>query len=207
MHDKIESIKRIYQQLDNNILEFQSKTGLNCVNNCTLCCQKREIQTSVLEMLPLAWHLHTHHLHEQVITEIDNNPEFCIGLTGNKERQFSGCRFYPFRGLTCRLFGFSVTKIKSEKLSLYTCKIIKDLYADRIPEITRLVNNGMDAPLPSRYYYELYFIDEKLARDFNPINQSLYKALMITGYYFMETLDTELIAENPQDYMPEAILN
>ena len=84
---------------------------------------------------------------------------------------------YDYRGLICRLFGFSARSNKKNELHLISCKIIKsgihpDLLAGQIN----------DAPVSSAWYLKLYGIDPQLATKHLPINEAIRKALELVMF-------------------------
>ncbi|MDP2337276.1 MAG: YkgJ family cysteine cluster protein [Bacteroidota bacterium] len=185
MLDKIRKIERIFKQLDKETEKFSKQSGLTCLTNCNLCCMKKGLEANVLEFLPLAYYLVKNSLHEAALDLLDTDPEHCINLAKTQIQGVTeGCSNYEHRGLICRLFGNSAVKVKNTKLAVYTCALMKNEYPEEFKLSMERINNGMNIPVVSDYYYQVYFIDSQLANDYNPINVSIQKAIEQVAYYF-----------------------
>ncbi len=186
MLEKIRKIERVFKQLDRETQKFGKQSNLKCLTNCNLCCLKKGLEANVLEFLPLAYHLVQNNLHDAALDLLDTEPEHCINLAKNPELgQTAGCGAYEQRGLICRLFGFSAVRDKNSKLSVYTCTHIKHEYPEEFKRASEGINNkGMNIPLVTDFYYQIYFIDTQMANDYNPINVSIRKAIEHVAYYY-----------------------
>lgn len=184
MLEKIRKVEQIFRQLDKESEKFGKESKLKCLSNCNLCCLKRDLEANVLEFLPLAYFLVSNNLHESALEMLETNPEFCINLEKNPEPgKTAGCSNYIYRGLICRLFGFSGIRDKSGKLAIYTCSPMKTEFQEEFKHASEQVNSGMKIPMVTDYYYKIYFIDTNLANDYNPINISIRKAIEKVAYY------------------------
>lgn len=185
MLEKVRKVERIFKQLDRETEKFSRDSKLSCLANCTQCCLKKGLEANVLEFLPLAYHLVSNNLHEAVLDQLDQEPEYCINLINDEsKRDVGGCRRYPYRGLICRLFGFSALRDKNERLVVYTCALIKSSYPTEFEEATKKINLGMKIPLSANLYSRLYYIDSAMAEDYNPINVSIRKAIEKVAYFY-----------------------
>ena len=185
MLEKIRKVERVFKQLDKETQKFGKQSNLKCLTNCNLCCLKKGLEANVLEFLPLAYHLVQNNLHDAVLDLLETEPEHCINLAKNPvPGQTAGCGTYEQRGLICRLFGFSAVQDKNSKLSVYTCTHIKHEYPDEFKKASELINKGMNIPLVTDFYYQIYFIDTQMANDYNPINVSIRKAIEKVAYYY-----------------------
>jgi uncharacterized protein len=183
---KVRQVEKIFKVLDGDMARLRKVSGVLCPDGCILCCLKPDIQASVLEFLPLAWHLVSTEQHEDVLLKIETGQQICVSLiTMRNETSSAGCRFYEYRGAICRLFGSAAMRNnKTDKLALYACKTQKENYAESWNEITDRINRQKNVPLIPEYYSELNAVDHYLANDYNPINQSLYKAIGKVLIYF-----------------------
>ncbi len=179
MYQKVKEVAKLFKAMDNDLVRFKKVTGVACPQGCILCCLKTGLEASVLEFFPLAWHLVRSRQYEGVLQQIESGQPVCISLnTVCSDVTVPGCRFYNHRGAICRLFGSAALRYgKSGKLSLYSCRTLKDNYADDWGEMESLINRDKKAPVVSDYYFKLLAIDPYLANDYNPINQSIYKAI------------------------------
>lgn len=186
MLDKIKKVEQIFRLLDKETEKFGKQSNLKCLTNCTLCCKKKGLEANVLEFLPLANHLVKNNLHEAALELLDSNPEHCINLLdGQSTNHAVGCANYQFRGLICRLFGSSAVRDKNMKLAVYTCSPMKNEFPDTFQKATEQINTGMNVPIVSDFYYQIYFIDSQMANDYNPINVSIRKAIEKVAYFYV----------------------
>lgn len=185
MLDKIRKVERVFKQLDRETEKLGKQSGIKCLNNCNLCCLKKGLEANVLEFLPFAWYLVRNNLHEAALDLLETNPEFCINLNKNPmPGKVAGCSVYEYRGLICRLFGSSANRDKNGALAVYACSYLKTEYPDEFKRTNERINSGMNIPVVTDYYYQIYFIDPQLANDYNPINVSIRKAIEKVAYYY-----------------------
>ncbi len=179
MLQTVRQIEKVYQRMERELSRFGQTTRVGCPSGCITCCLKPDLEASVLEFLPLAWHLVTTGQHDGVIARIEEYPKVCASLnTLRTVTEQPGCRFYAHRGAICRLFGSAALRnLKTRRNTLYSCKIQKELYADRWEEMVAQINSLKGVPLVTDYYMELQTIDPQLANDYNPINISIRKAI------------------------------
>ncbi len=196
MLDKIRKVEQVFEQLDKETEKFGKQSNLKCLTNCNLCCLKKGLEANVLEFLPLANYLFKNNLHEAALDLLTTNPEHCISLANSQvPGHTAGCSVYAYRGMVCRLFGFSGVKDKNSGLAIYTCSHIKKEYPEEFKNAMERINSGMEIPMVTDFYYQIYFIDSHLANDYNPINVSIRKAIEKVAYYY-ENIDR---GENKND--------
>lgn len=196
MLDKIKEIERVFKQLDKETERFGKQSNLKCLTNCNLCCLKKDLEANVLEFLPLAYYLFQNNLHETALELLATNPEYCINLAKSQvQGQTAGCSNYEYRGMVCRLFGFSGIKDKNSKLAIYTCSHMKNEYPLEFRNAMEHINSGMEIPMVTDFYYQIYFLDPHMANDYNPINVSIRKAIEKVAYYFENKSGRENIAD------------
>jgi Fe-S-cluster containining protein len=184
LEDKIVAVCGVFQELDAEIAVFQSWSTLHCKEGCGKCCFKPDIEATILEFLPFAHYLYlkgeAFAWHEKLDTQNDN---LCLIL--NPLQSGSGlCSEYPYRGLICRLFGYSARLNKYNKAELVTCQIIKTEQDKQFKSAVTEIERGQKAPVMSHYYMKLHSIDSELARDFYPINAAIKKAIETVLHYY-----------------------
>lgn len=185
MLDKIKKVEKVFKQLDKETEKFARQSNLKCLTNCNLCCLKKGLEANVLEFLPLAYYLVKNNLHESALDLLETNPEHCINLAKSQVPGLTaGCGNYEHRGMVCRLFGFSGIKDKNSKLAIYTCSNVKEEYPQEFKSALERINAGMEIPMVTDFYYQIYFIDTHMANDYNPINVSIRKAIEKVAYYY-----------------------
>lgn len=182
--EKVKSVEEIFQLLDTEINTFKEWSGLKCIPDCGKCCFKPDIDATVLEFLPLAYHLYKNgqalNLYDRVVAG-ENNPCLLI-QAGNSGGM---CGNYKFRGLICRLFGYSARLNKLGKADMVTCKIIKTEQSTPYKQAMVLIGLGeRTIPVIGQYYMRLAAIDEELGRTLYPINTAIRKALEIVLQYY-----------------------
>lgn len=179
MLQKIRQVEKVFREIDADVKRIKSVTGTGCPSGCISCCLKPNLEASVLEFLPLAYHLVSTGQDEEVVEKIENGQTICVSLnTMRVDDKQPGCGFYSHRGAICRLFGSAPLRDpKTGKLGLYACKILKENYAAEWGDINAKISAMPKQPVVSDYYYRLMAIDPHLANDYNPINLSILKAI------------------------------
>ncbi|HBL75495.1 MAG: hypothetical protein A2W90_03565 [Bacteroidetes bacterium GWF2_42_66] len=178
-------VEKVFSELDKQIATFQNQSGLHCAAKCNLCCMKKDLETSVLEFLPLAVYLYENNLHEQFLDELAKGHDYCVCLSHLKvEGKVTGCTQYEHRGLICRLFGFSGLAGKTGEKKIYTCKVIKTGQAEEYQSATARINTKLKIPMASDFQMKMDQIDPSMANDINLINVSIEKAILKVAYYY-----------------------
>ncbi len=144
LEEKVKSVEEVFKKLDEAITKFQSSTSLHCKFGCGKCCFKPDIEATVLEFLPFAFHLYQSHQAEEWLTKVtENDSEICSIL--NPTQAGAGlCSEYTHRGLICRLFGYSARTNKYGKRELVTCQIIKSEQAPAFADAERRIDEGLN---------------------------------------------------------------
>jgi Fe-S-cluster containining protein len=184
LEEKVKSVEAVFQKLDNEISKFQSATTLHCKFGCGKCCFKPDIEATILEFLPFAFHLYQSNQAEEWLTKLQNtDSEICLIL--NPTQAGSGlCSQYTHRGLICRLFGYSARTNKYARRELVTCQIIKTEQANAFAEAEKKIEKGLEVPVMNEFYMQLASIDFDLSRDFYPINEAIKKAIEAVLHYY-----------------------
>jgi Fe-S-cluster containining protein len=182
--EKVAAVEQVFRDLDKEIASFQSRTGIHCKFGCGKCCFKADIEATILEFLPFAHHLYRQGValswHEKLA---DQNESLCVIL--NPTQAGAGlCSEYVYRGLICRLFGYSARVNKYSKKELVTCQIIKTEQSEAFQGAVESIDSGGAVPVMSQYYMKLHAIDVDLTRDFYPINRAIQKALETVMHYY-----------------------
>lgn len=184
---KVRRVERLFLQLERETQTFKSSSGLHCLAGCGQCCTKADIEASVLEFLPLALHWFLQGISFEKREQYrDSTPPTChLFMPGEHNRYQSGkCGAYEYRGMICRLFGYSVTRDKSGQPVLATCKLIKENQPEEIKRIQESLTEGLKVPTYLNYYQSLTQVDFKLGQEFLPINKAIVRALdEVHGYY------------------------
>lgn len=181
--DKIKAVEEVFQNLDRDIASFQAWSGLGCKAGCGKCCYKADIEATILEFLPFAQHLYEHNLADEWLEKIKTTEaSLCVIL--NPLQSGAGlCSEYQYRGLICRLFGFSSRTNKYGKKELVTCQVIKTEQCEEYAGAIEKIEEGSEVPVMNQHYMRLHAIDFDLAREFFPINEAIKRAIEVILHY------------------------
>jgi Fe-S-cluster containining protein len=183
--EKVKAVESVFEDLDAAINAFQQDSGLRCKSGCGKCCFKPDIHASILEFLPLAYHLYreANGNPELYRMALENETGLCVIL--NDQQSFGMCSRYQYRGLICRLFGFSARRNKYGLRELVTCQIIKTEQEDAYTRVSlALKDEGKEVPVFVDYYQRLRNIDEELGGSQFPINEAIRRAFEFVMHYY-----------------------
>lgn len=184
---KVKAVERLFDRLDVEIKAFQAASGIHCVAGCGKCCTKPDIEASVLEFLPLAYHWFLEGKAEEMMDRLNSETSpICIVYSPlSLENQLKGsCSTYRYRGLICRLFGYGAGKDKFGQLRLVTCRIIKEEQVTNYEQAVALLQQNTYVPVFSDYYKKLLQIDFKLGGELLPVNQAIKEALEAVLHHY-----------------------
>ncbi len=192
--EKVHAVEEVFQKLDQEIAQFQSGSSLHCKWGCGKCCFKPDIEATILEFLPFAHHLYQQKKALEWLGKLeDTDSSICLIL--NPTQQGAGlCSEYPFRGLICRLFGYSARRNKYGKPELVTCQIIKSEQSGAYLAAEKKLEEGQSIPFMDEYYMQLHAIDADLNRDFFPINEAIKRAIETVLQYYSYREESGLLA-------------
>jgi len=171
-----------YHALDHKIRVFRVRTGLRCPPQCGICCESHQVEASVLECLPLAWQIFRRGEAERVCLAIETRQgegDFrCVLFAPDEGTVGIGrCRYYSFRPLVCRLFGYAARRNKAARPELRLCKIMREKSSENpvlwgLPDVCL-----MDPPVYQDCFYQVASIDPAKGFRLLPINVALKAAL------------------------------
>lgn len=186
VYRKVQMVEKVFRQAEKDVATFQQATGLKCLSGCGMCCLKPDISASILEFMPLAYHLYKQGQAHQWLEQFQtSDSSICLNLNALTITDSGGfCKNYRYRGMICRLFGFSAMLGKNKTPQLVTCKTIKNEYPDNVATANNHIKSGKSTPIISRYYEQLRGIDPELGRNLIPINKAIEEAIkVVLGYY------------------------
>jgi uncharacterized protein len=182
--EKVEAVEAVFRQLDEEIAAFQSWSTLHCKFGCGKCCFKPDIEATVLEFLPFAVHLHQNGAAFEWLERLKaNQGEVCLILNPTAATQ-GLCSDYQYRGLICRLFGYSARTNKYGAKELVTCQLIKTEQAAAYALAEKGIEENAAVPVMNQYYMRLHSIDYQLAQNFYPINEAIRRAIETVLQYY-----------------------
>lgn len=181
---KVRAVQRVYLKLDREISKVQLESGMHCLSGCGECCKKPDIEATALEFLPLALKLFDDGRAETFLEELQNNKSSTCHVFRPYVTNFGGlCNEYPYRGLICRLFGFTARRDKEGKPEIVTCKLIKTHQEKEYQQAIDNIKNGKRIPIMSEFYTRLSSIDPSLSQ-FYPINKAMEVAIETVLHYY-----------------------
>ena len=186
LYQKVRSVEKLFNELDARISDFQEKSGLHCLAGCGKCCYKPDIEATVLEFLPLAYHYYKSGIADLMYEKLKlKNLGIChVFVQGTCDTNQGRCSEYVHRGLVCRLFGFSARKNKEGINQLYTCRLIKEDQKEIFIHTSEEINSAVDVPMVKDYYQHLAAIDPGLGMEYYLINEAAWRAIgVVKGYY------------------------
>ncbi|MFZ6012952.1 MAG: YkgJ family cysteine cluster protein [Bacteroidota bacterium] len=189
--EKVQAVEAVFRDLDEAISKFQGWSTLYCKFGCGKCCFKADIEATVLEFIPFAHYLYQQDLAFDWLNKLkQTDSSLCLIL--NPTSSGAGlCSEYPYRGLICRLFGYSARTDKYGVQELVTCQIIKTEQSGAYEQTAEKVRAGEKVPVMNQYYMKLHAIDHDLAQNFYPINEAIKRAIETVLHYYAYRVDNE----------------
>lgn len=184
--NKVKAVEKIFASLEIEIAQLSEKSGLQCIAGCGKCCFKADIEATPLEFLPFAFHLFlTKRIQETYDELLIRKSPLCSIFKSQKDSLVKGsCSSYKYRGLICRLFGFSAVRNKYGSAHLITCAPLKLKSPKQVQKVTDLIEQGNGIPMMNDYYFQMRSIDPELGSKQLPINQAIKEALEVVMSYY-----------------------
>lgn len=187
LFEGLESLLALYREVDVVTDEFKRRGKVDCLGSCRECCRTSaaNIEVSLFEFLPLSIHLwQTGKAEFWLARAAETAPDSpCVLFNDNSLLQpQGGCRFYAWRPLICRLFGFSAVENKYGLPVVSLCRRIKEKNPGLREKLQQLVNDGLPAPVNSYYARRVSLLNPALGQTRYPINKAFLLALETTGY-------------------------
>ncbi len=186
--EKIDSLLKIFQEVDAQTSRFRQASGLRCEPGCGRCCENPDVETTVLEMLPIAFELWRKNeaaplLEKLAHPDVPELPGPCVFYRRDPMIPGHGrCSVYALRPLICRLFGFSAVVNKRNQNIFLTCRTIKKLHPRAYDRAyTAVLTDQMPIARMRDYSMKVFAIDPASGDKRMPINQALKMALEKVG--------------------------
>jgi len=184
--ENIRQVTKIFKQIDQEIETLQQASGLQCPSGCGKCCENPQVETTPLEVLPLALELvkskEAEYWLEKAVAV--NYAGVCIFYQPDPLVEGNGrCGVYESRPALCRLFGFGAVRNKHNQSELAACKIHKQT----MPEA--LANFPIElAPNFSDFSMQLRNLQPEQS-DLLPINEAVAIAINKVGFFLAHDSD------------------
>lgn len=179
----VDRIMALYARMDQDVARFQLKTGLRCLDGCGACCIRTTVQTSVLEMLPMAREIFREGAADTWLARLDDpaRPEYCVLYRLERPPEEPGhCRYYSWRPTICRLFGFATVHTRTGTPALSTCRLVKQNAPETVAMALQYASDAPSFPDAGTWVYGL---DPNYGNLRMPINDALRRALLWTGLH------------------------
>lgn len=182
----LQALSEIYDELEEKITVFKKKGAIECIAGCGQCCETshENIETTLLEMLPAALYFWKNNQAEALLEKLNRSEkdDCCVLYQPVDPENGKGfCTLYEYRGLVCRLFGFSARVSKDRKTVFQPCMKIKQNLSYLKEKINILIQAGLTVPVFSNYGQQVSSLDPVLSSKVYGINEALKKALEWVG--------------------------
>lgn len=184
---KIKEVELVFADLEKDVQEFKSKTGLGCLSGCGQCCNKPDIEATVLEFIPFAYHLFQEEKAEGFMDQLEARGanSYCQNFHEIvPEGKAGNCENYAYRGLVCRVFGYAASTDKNGEPRLATCKLMKTHFEEAYIRAVEAIRGGEKVPIINHYFMRLNAIDPRLTEKLYPINQAISLAIQYVSFHF-----------------------
>ncbi len=182
LQELADSVMVLYGEVDRQTATFAALSGHFCPQGCGDCCRSEKVEATVLEMLPLAFHLFRTGQAELLIKRLEKNHDVgqcLLYRAGSCRRGMWGCSQYLHRGLVCRLFGFAGNHDRTGKPQLAQCRVMKSVETPVVVE--NLPFGAM--PLFSEAGVRITSLNPTLGTHRLPVNRAILYSLYKVGIY------------------------
>lgn len=171
-----QQVESLFKELDDDIARFSAWSGIHCAFGCGKCCLKPDIEASPLEFLPFALEVYRRGEVPKWLEKIKQSGTTCVVFDENQPGA-GKCSEYSYRGMICRLFGYSARRNKYNRREMITCSVIKAEQSISFQQAEEKINEGGEIPVAADYYSRLRGIDPGLGGQLFPINEAIRAAL------------------------------
>ncbi|MBN1626958.1 MAG: YkgJ family cysteine cluster protein [Deltaproteobacteria bacterium] len=177
-----DEILEVYYGFDRTIASFQSATGMRCPPGCSLCCRGWPVETTVMELLPLAREIYLREEDEMIMSAIfekdQRHDPSCVLIKNVLTKGEAGaCGYYKFRPLVCRLFGFASRRNKRGGIELMTCRVIKENAPAEVKRAEIALLQGLSLPVYQDAFMRISYMKPNTGSRMLPINNALKEAI------------------------------
>ena len=182
----LKEIADIYKEIDAAITNFKEITGLKCIHLCGKCCDvpSSRIETSILEVLPLAHNLMKTERWESILEKVNAASEESVCIFYSRDAVpglYGRCTVYESRPLVCRLFGHSAVINKYGVKVVSLCSELKKKNEGIVEKINCIIQDGLHVPVLPEYAMRSSMIEPAISRERYPLNIAVKKAFEFLG--------------------------
>jgi len=163
-------LQSLYDEMAKTFGDFQRKSELPCLPECTKCCLNPEVEATPLEMIPMALAIFESPDFEIIYEKLslsENLP--CLMMDGKK------CTRYEQRPSVCRMFGVAGYFDKNHQKSLSVCKIIKEAHPEKYSKT--LLLKDPSTPMMADWFSRLKSLHPQIDQNRQSLNSALKIAL------------------------------
>lgn len=190
-------VQVVFGAISRQFSKFQNERQLPCPAECGACCNKPDIEVTVLEMLPLALHLFDKGNAEELLVSLHAESGFACkffqrtALDGSRGR----CSVYDFRPGVCRMFGVGGYTTKTGMATLSICSRLKEMMPTQYAEAL-IFATQQRPPMMAEWQSRLTQLDFRMGTERLPINLAVAKALehVLTAGYYSDLENEPIIA-------------
>jgi uncharacterized protein len=182
--NSIKEILCLFEKVDIETRRFTGISNIHCPAGCGDCCNSLKIETTALEMMPLAAYLWSKNQADKILSGLSQaKSATCIFFKKHPSLSRNGyCGIYKLRPLICRLFGFFTVKDKHGKYVYGSCKIIKQHYPDTYKKALKAIEQGMHPSNMTDFAIRVLAQGSDLGRRMLPVNIAAKIALEKIGF-------------------------
>jgi Fe-S-cluster containining protein len=142
-------VARRHAEQDAGIERLVRATGLACPEGCGACCLSPEVETSVADVLPLAFALFARGAAEEALARAraarDAGPCVLYAASPGDPRR-GRCTVYAERPSICRLFGFASRRARGGGQEHAACRELRAAHPEASARAAAAVSGGLEAP-------------------------------------------------------------
>lgn len=181
----IKQLEELFMEVDISADRLKEVTGIHCPEGCGICCLEAKVETTSIEMMPIAAYLWEKGEAEEWLEKIDNAPDpgSCVFFKSEAANPEKGrCLVYSLRPLICRLFGFFTIRDKNGRYVYGGCKVIKKHYPEAHERSVKLIFEGYHPSSITDYSIRIISMGTGLSRKLIPINTAAKASLEKIGF-------------------------
>lgn len=181
----ISRVCRLFSEVDGKVEELKNLTGVHCPPMCGICCGSLKVETTLIEMMPLAEDLWKKNEADIWLDRLNSAGDIssCVFFRKDEEVPDNGrCLVYELRPLICRLFGFFTIRDKNGKYDYGSCGVMKRKYPDNYRRALKMVTEGAHPSNVTDYSIQIISMGVGLDNKMLPINIAAKMAIEKIGF-------------------------
>ena len=183
--DTIDRVAGLFTEVDRAAERFRRLTGIRCPESCGECCVGSRVETTAIEMMPLALELWSNGTAEYWLERIEAAQDSPAGVFFKAEPGFPArgrCAVYGMHPLICRLFGYFTVRNKYGKYVYGSCRVIKQADPETYERAVKMLDEIDHPSACTDYAIRIIGMDSGWGGRMVPINQAASSALKKIGY-------------------------